>query len=59
MKPILGILWYSLMIGLLPVCALGLTVLIIAPGKFDLQQRASLIVASLATAVFWAYSFPR
>jgi hypothetical protein len=46
------LLW-ALMIGLFPCCALGLLVLVLAPEKFDLSQRASLILASLATTVFW------
>ena len=49
------LLGWSLMIGLAPVCAVGLLALTVNPQKFDLSMRASLILSSLATTVFWTY----
>jgi len=54
---LLQLLGWSLMIGLAPVCAIGLLALVTCPEKFDLSMRASLILASVATTVFWAYTF--
>jgi hypothetical protein len=56
---LLQLLWWYLMIGLAPVCVVGLLALTVNPQKFDLSMRASLILASLATTVFWTYTLSK